>query len=437
MTPTVYDHVVDATQETPRLSRRRAKIARLSTDETGDLKRSAVEDMEWDRPLRDSPRWRTDVWDNPRILRKHHSDVLRRDRRWIGYILWFCAFLVVAGLIVGGLVGNWVIRQVNPPGAPGAPVSFTVNDTDTLTTVSHRLKDQNIITHAGVFQWYVARKGGLKLTPGYYQIKPHDTMGNVLSRLRTSPEQTFTKVTFPEGLTLQDMSKRLVAKVPRLSADSFLSVTANGTVSSSLLPAGVTNLEGLLFPDTYQISNGESEAQVAKRMVAQMERVGRQVGIEKAPAKFLLTPYQVLIVASIIEKEAKTAVDRPLIARVIYNRLAAGIPLQIDATLLYNQDPKSKIAPLKAIDTPYNGYLHAGLPPTPISNPGKASIVAAMNPADNPNPTDDICKNLPKNTPCEYRFYVLHDRSSHVFAVTQQQQDFNVAYAAAHGLLTN
>lgn len=409
----------------------------VQSDETGNLDRTAIEDMEWDGPLRDSPRWRADVWDNPRVLHKYHSEVLRRDRRWIGYILWFVSFLVVATVIVGGLVGFWVIRQVNPPGTAAAPVSFTVTDTDTLVTVSHRLKDQNIITHAGVFEWYVGRKGGLKLTPGYYQIKPHDTMGNVLGRLRTPPEQTYTKVTFPEGFTLADMSKRLNTKVPKLSADSFLSVTTNGTVTSELLPPGVTNLEGLLFPDTYQISNSETEAAVAKRMAAQMERVGRQVNIQDAQPKFGLTPYQLLIVASIIEKEAKSAADRPLIARVIYNRLAAGVPLQIDATLLYNEPTGSKIGPLRDVDTPYNTYMHVGLPPTPIANPGKASIVAAMTPADNPKATAEICKGLRKNTTCQYMFYVLHDKTNHIFAVTQAQQDANVAYAQANGLLTN
>ena len=416
-----------------------AKVRRrrvVQSDETGNLDRTAIEDMEWDEALRDNPRWRADVWDNPRGLYKYQSEVLRRDRRWIGYVLWFVSLLVVAAVIVGGLVGFWVIRQVNPPGTPAAPVSFTVTDTDTLVTVSHRLKDQNIITHAGVFEWYVGRKGGLKLTPGYYQIKPHDTMGNVLSRLRTPPEQTYTKVTFPEGFTLADMGKRLNSRVPKLSADSFFAVTTNGTVSSQLAP-GTTNLEGLLFPDTYQVSNSETEAAVAKRMAAQMERVGRQVNIQDAQAKFGLTPYQLLTVASIIEKEAKSAADRPLIARVIYNRLAAGIPLQIDATLLYNQPVGSKIGPLRDVDTPYNTYMHTGLPPTPIANPGKASIVAAMNPADNPNPSAEICKGLPKGQACQYMFYVLHDKTNHIFAVTQAQQDANVAYAQANGLLTN
>ena len=118
-------------------------------------------------------------------------------------------------------------------------------------------------------------------------------------------------------------------------------------------------------------------------MVKLMERVGRQEGLDGAQAKVGFDPYQVLIVASMVEREAKVDADRAKIARVIYNRLAMGMLLQIDATLLYKQNPNLSFAELKAIDTLYNTYLYEGLPPTPIANPGRASIRAALNPAPN------------------------------------------------------
>jgi UPF0755 protein len=201
----------------------------------------------------------------------------------------------------------------------------------------------------------------------------------------------------------------------------------------------VTSLEGLLFPDTYEVSNSENEGQVVERMVALMERVGRQEDLEARAAEFGYTPYQILIIASMIEREAKVPEDRAKIARVIYNRLGpfSQYPqLQIDATLRYGQDPELSIAELRQIDSPYNTYMHAGLPPTPIANPGRASIHAALNPAPNPPPGDPICRELPDPTNCPLYFYVLADAEGrHAFAATLEQHEANVAAARAAGLL--
>jgi hypothetical protein len=114
-----------------------------------------------------------------------------------------------------------------------------------------------------------------------------------------------------------------------------------------------------------------------------------------------------------------------------------GMPLQIDATLFYGQDPELPFDQLKAIDSPYNTYLHTGLPPTPIANPGRASIRAAMNPAPNPTADDPICQGLAPGEPCEYLYYVLAGEDGHhAFAATQAQHEANVAAAAAAGLLS-
>jgi UPF0755 protein len=171
-------------------------------------------------------------------------------------------------------------------------------------------------------------------------------------------------------------------------------------------------------------------------MVTLMERVGRQEHIDTAPKTIGLTPYQVLIVASMIEREAKVDADRAKIARVIYNRIYLGVPLQIDATLLYNQPSTKTFAQLKATDTPYNTYLHMGLPPTPIANPGRASIHAALNPAANPSKGDPLCVALPAGVPCVYLYYVVSDADGrHAFAVTLQQHEANIARARLKGLL--
>jgi UPF0755 protein len=149
-----------------------------------------------------------------------------------------------------------------------------------------------------------------------------------------------------------------------------------------------------------------------------------------------LTPYQVLVVASLIEREAAVPEDRAKIARVIYNRLFFGMPLQIDASLYYQQDGDLPFSELRQIDSPYNTYMYNGLPPTPIANPGRASIQAALNPAPNPSLGDPICVDLAEGTPCVYLYYVLADTDGrHVFAATIEQHEANVERARELGLL--
>jgi UPF0755 protein len=314
--------------------------------------------------------------------------------------------------------------------------------------VSERLVAEGLISDADVFEWYVERNGGLELIPGYYEIRPNDHMGNVLGRLRTPPGQTYTKVTFPEGFTVERMAERLDTSVDRLVAEEFLTAATDGSIRATWQPPGVTTLEGLLFPDTYQVSNAESEGQVIERMIALMERVGDQEDIVNKSAALGRTPYETLIIASMIEREARIPEDRAKISRVIHNRLFLSaadpgnpFPLQIDATLLYGRDqagldPEIPFSELRGIDTPYNTYLRPGLPPTPIAAPGRASIQAALNPAPNPPPGDPICAELPNPTQCYYLFYVLADEDGgHAFASTLEQHLRNVDAARQAGLL--
>jgi UPF0755 protein len=234
------------------------------------------------------------------------------------------------------------------------------------------------------------------------------------------------------------MAERLDESSPRLDADDFLAAANGGGIPVPFVrPPGIDTLEGMLFPDTYQVSNADNEAQVVERMISIMERVADQEDLEAGAAERNLTPYQILTIASIIEKEAKLDVDRAKIARVIYNRLYIGMNLQIDATLLYGQPSGSSPSALARIPGPYNTYLNPGLPPTPISNPGRASIRAALNPAPNPPPGDPVCQVLPDPTKgCIYLFYVLaNEQGGHVFAVTGEQHEANVRAARAAGLL--
>jgi UPF0755 protein len=200
------------------------------------------------------------------------------------------------------------------------------------------------------------------------------------------------RVIFPEGFTRAQMAQRVVAvatiarrkrgKPVALSGTQYLRATRKATVPC-FAPRRRTNLEGFLFPATYDFLGKTTSRQLAGAQLQAFCQNWRSVNMKYAKSKNL-TPYDVLTIASMVEKEAQVASERPLIAAVIYNRLHNRMPLGIDATLRYGLH----IAPTQSIlqsqlnsDTPYNTRKLPGLPPTPIANPGLASIRAAAHPA--------------------------------------------------------
>ena len=385
----------------------------------------------------------SDLTDTDQEHRVFPSVVLNdpSNRRLANIVVAILSFVVVIALISFAGYKYWYVQQVNPAGDAAASEIFQVTKNDDINILSKRLKQDGFIVNDSVFRSYAASKGGLVVTPGYYTLRPRDHMGNLLRVLRTPPNETLTKVTFPEGFTLVQIADRLHQGVPSIVAQDFLAKTGDlvssvAAVRSIYQPDSVTSLEGLLFPDTYLITGDESPTQVAQEMLKLMERVGRQEGIDDSLALVGRSPYEVLVIASIIEREAKVEEDRAKIARVIYNRLALGMPLEIDATLLYKQNPELSFSVLKAIDSPFNTYLHQGLPPTPISNPGRSSIAAALSPAPNPSAGDSICREIQDGSPCVYLYYVLSDKDGHhKFAATLSQHQANVQAAIIAGVM--
>ena len=349
--------------------------------------------------------------------------------------------VLVAGVVGYGAHKYWYLQQVNPSGQADASELFQVTENDDLSTLSKRLKIEGFIVNDSVFRSYASSEGGLEIIPGYYTLRPQDHMGNILRVLRTPPNDTLSKVTFPEGFTIAQIAERLNQGVPSIDAEDFLAKTGDTKMTTSAVrsvyqPASVTSLEGLLFPDTYLISGDKSATQVAQEMLKLMERVGRQEGLDDSLNLVGRSPYEVLIIASIIEREAKVPQDRPKIARVIYNRLTLGMPLEIDATLFYKQNSELSFPALKAIDTPFNTYMYTGLPPTPISNPGRDSIAAALSPAPNPSAGNALCREIQDGSPCIYLYYVLSDKDgNHKFAATFSQHQANVQAAIIAGVL--
>ena len=370
---------------------------------------------------------------------------IRVNRRFSRTVVNRLALLTVSVLalvpVIYGAYQFWYLRQVNPSGDPSAAEIFTITETDDLLTISKRLEQEGFIVNDSVFRSYVSSKGGLEVAAGFYTVQPLDHVGNILRILRTPPNETLTKITFPEGFTLAQMAQRLGEEVKSVNESDFLLKTGDtlaeiSAVRSVYQPESITTLEGLLFPDTYLINGDQTATQVAQQMLKLMERVGRQEGLDDSMNAVGLSPYEVLTIASIIEREAKVPEDRAKISRVIYNRLSLGMPLEIDATLFYKQNTDLPFLELKAIDSPYNSYLYTGLPPTPISNPGRAAINAALNPAPNPSSGDPICREITDGSPCSYLYYVLSDKDGHhVFAATLAQHQINVQAAIVAGVL--
>lgn len=202
---------------------------------------------------------------------------------------------------------------------------------------------------------------------------------------RTTPAPVVAKVLVPEGDTRVQIAAR--ARAAGLTGSYLAASTSSPALDPTRYgaPAGTPNLEGFLFPATYDVYRGESVGRLVREQLQTFRERFTTDDFARAHA-LKLTPYQLLIVASMVEREAQLPGDRPKVAAVIYNRLRAHMPLGIDATVRYalNDYTKPLTAAQLALQSPYNTRLHTGLPPTPIANPGTAAIYAAAHPVDAP-----------------------------------------------------
>lgn len=292
--------------------------------------------------------------------------------------------LLVAGLLLASAVGFWVVKQIG--GSPGgAEVAIELPLGSSTARIAAILDEEGVISSARLFRLYTRVTGAGPFQAGGYTFKKDQSFSSVVKTLDKGPQRVFQRLTVPEGLTLVQIAER-VGKLPGRSAEKFLEVARSGSIRSQFQPADSVNLEGLTLAETYEFEPKDDEAAILKRLVEAFDAVAVEVGLDQAPTKLGLTPYQAVIVASLIEEEAKIPEDRPKMARVIYNRLARKERLGIDATLRYGLNRPTQ--PLRVSDldsdTPYNTRKFAGLPPTPIAAPGRAALEATMSPADGP-----------------------------------------------------
>jgi UPF0755 protein len=331
------------------------------------------------------------------------------------------------------VVGTWLIYRtpgtlVNEPAPrsgptpqPDAIVLVDIDEGAGAADAGEALEEAGVIESARAFRVLAALMGvGQRLAPGDYEL--HKGMSVVTTVLRISQGITASNVvTIREGLRSEEIAALLEERGVTSAAEfraalgdqydeAFLDVLASGA------------LEGVLFPASYGFARGTSAHQaIAQMLHAFQQRYEDSMEPELATAPSGMSLRDVVTLASIVEREAQVADERPIIAGVFLNRLDQGIPLQADPTVQYalGSDPASvaefgywkgelSLADL-AIDSPYNTYANAGLPPGPISNPGLDSILAVLEPAQT-----------------EYLYFVARPDGSHAFAETLEEHQRNV-----------
>ncbi|MGH9057628.1 MAG: endolytic transglycosylase MltG [Acidimicrobiales bacterium] len=319
-------------------------------------------------------------WSGPRHGRQGRRGTWFGRHRGLSVLI---AILVILALIVAGLA-VWAESQINP-GRAGPEVSVHIPAGSSTSTIGSILARAGVVRDAGLFALYVKVHGDGPLYPGTYTLAKDSSYQAAISTLEKGPTVLTDRLVIPEGYTLHQIAAS-VAALPglRLSAKAFLAAATSGQVRSPYEPAGVNNLEGLLFPATYDVSQHETVVDVLEKMIGAFDDQAASIGLTAAAARLHMTPYQVVTVASIVEREAKLSSDRPDVASVIYNRLRAGTPLGADSTQTYylRQSDPGLVPTVRQLDSPspYNTRLNKGLPPTPISDPGLPSLQAASSP---------------------------------------------------------
>jgi UPF0755 protein len=324
-------------------------------------------------------------------------------------ILWLriaAASVIVLVLAVAGLLWYAIYGDRSHPRTAG---QIVINRGEPFAEIGRQLATEGIISNPLTFRLVAQLRGEeAAVRAGEYRFTPHLTQDEVLRALVTGGAQVAAWVTIPEGFTAAQIAQRL-----QTAGVGQSTVFLHDFMRDRLVVAGVPtkNLEGFLFPSTYLVPLSASPSQVASLMTAEFFKQLPADAAARARALHVSVP-QAVAIASLVEREAKSEVDRPKIARVIYNRLRLRMPLQVDAAIEYalpEHKSELSLADLE-IDSPYNTYLHTGLPPTPIANPGQPSLAAAFHPAQ----SDDL-------------YYVYCGNGRHIFAKTLAEHQANVA----------
>jgi UPF0755 protein len=321
----------------------------------------------------------------------------------------------VAGLVAGG--DGWDVES-------GVPVEVTVESGSSATSIYVLMHDSGVVRSSELEAATKAAGVEDRLQAGTYSLVTDMDADSVVRRLIEGGDVDIgTSFTVIEGWTIDRIIDELADRTSYSRAE-YQKVLRDGVVTSPYLPEGVDDpivrWEGLLYPAKYPISDESSPARILQMMSDEMTRRFEAVDWSGI-GELGISRYEALIIGSLIQWEAGTDADRPIISSVIHNRLEQGIRLQIDATVIYalGHNPGRVLAEHLKLVSPYNTYLIDGLPPTPIGTLATVSLEAAVNPAST-----------------NYLFYVLaSEDGSHEFAVTYEEHQANVRAAKAAGIL--
>ncbi len=318
----------------------------------------------------------------------------RRKRRGFKSCL---AVLVALAVVVGGfyfvvtkgvaLVRDQFASAPDFPGPGHGKVSFQVHDGDSIAQMGRNLKQAGVVASVQSFtDAATANPDSTSIQVGFYSLKKEMKSSDVVTVLVDPGNIVKDTVTVPEGLRVADIVALLADKTD-FSKNQFQTVLANPDQLGLPDYAG-GNPEGYLFPSTYDFGPDATATSILQTMVARWQQAADDADLEGAASRLGYTPEQLMIVASLVESEARRSQDRGKVARVIYNRLEGNETnhlLQIDASVNYGLHQQLGVGLTTdqlAQDTPYNTYTRPGLPPTPIEAPGDAAIAAATNPTD-------------------------------------------------------
>ena len=305
--------------------------------------------------------------------RAARSARVRRRRRVLA-VIGGGLLVIVLGFVL------WYELEAHALGPAGPQVVVTVHEGQSTDAIIDMLSSKGVIGSSFAFQVSEVFHGTPSVLPGSYAMHKNLSFSEVRALLAAGPN--IYPVDVRPGYTLSEVAQK-VDSLPGHSGGEFAKTAASGAVHSMFSPPGSNNLEGLLGTGNYLVLPGETDTTIVTDMVQRFDHVAQGVGLSTASAAALgMTPYQVITAASIVEKEGYYTFNMPKVARVIYNRLAQGTPLQMDSTVLYalGQDGGPVTSQDLKIQSPYNSYLNTGLTPTPICMPSPTALQAAVHP---------------------------------------------------------
>jgi UPF0755 protein len=323
--------------------------------------------------------------------------------RRLGILL---ALLIVAAAAFAGWVSFEMGYSYKGYAAPGEFVD--IQRGTSRSGIANLLENEGVIRNHLAFEVYARLHGRQPLQAGEYLFDRPLTPRDVFWTIARGRVYVHT-VTVPEGWTMFDIAGAL-EREGLCRREEFLAAAHDASLVRDIAP-NAQSLEGFLFPETYEFTKHTTAEQIAAAMIARFRTVWEALPRQGTANGAL----EAVALASLVERETPVAAERPLVAGVFHNRLRRGMPLQCDPTVLYALElagrptPSLNPADLR-IPSPYNTYLHAGLPPGPIANPGEASLRAALDPAAT-----------------DFLYFVANTRSGHFFSKTLAEHNRNVA----------